>query len=215
MTVKGYESPSLRNIFIGILAFVVLLAALCNLPNALKLVGNVFLFVPAQLGLIQRVRPAEVHTIDLTSPSPAVFEITKAGRYAIYTDDYDLLMGNVLNGTASLQVKSQASGEQIKVQPVTRGAGPFDTALAPGRPILVFDLPAPGRIEIAYFFRYATIAIVPDYVTGKEPLIVFLTIVQIAILLALVSLLYYPAYQRRRERLRRIEMAPLQRRPKE
>jgi len=124
-------------------------------------------------------------------------------------------MGNVLNGTASLQVKSQASGEQIKVQPVTRGAGPFDTALAPGRPILVFDLPAPGRIEIAYFFRYATIAIVPDYVTGKEPLIVFLTIVQIAILLALVSLLYYPAYQRRRERLRRIEMAPLQRRPKE
>lgn len=215
MTVKGYESPSLRNIFIGVLAFIVLLAVLCNLPNGLKIVGNVFLFIPSQLGLIQRVRPGEVHTIDLTSPSPAVVEITKAGRYAIYTDDYDLLMGNVLKGPASLQVKSQTSGEQIKVEPVTRGAGPFDTALAPGRPILAFDVPAPDRIEVAYFFRYATIAVVPDYVTGREPQIVVATILQIAILLGLVSLFYYPAYQRRRERLRRIEMAPLQRRSKE
>jgi hypothetical protein len=44
---------------------------------------------------------------------------------------------------------------------------------------------------------------------------VLATILQIAILLALVSLFYYPAYQRRQERMRRIEMAPLQRRPKE
>jgi len=215
MLEHGYQPPRIRNIVIGILTFTVLLALLCNLSSTMKQVGNIFLLIPSELGLIQRVKPDEIHIIDLQTPSPALLDITKPGRYEVFTDDYDLLMTNVLNGPAWLQVKSHTTGERVEVVSVERGARPYDTRLAAGRPIFVFEVAVPGSYEIAYYYRYAALTIVPDYTTGKEPVIVLAYIVQIAILLTLLWFVYSLRDRRKRAIAKNMEFAQLQRRAKE
>lgn len=202
-----YQPPRIRNIVFGIMLFTVLICLLCNLSSTMKQVGNVFLYLPSRLGLIQLVRPGEIHTIDLRTTSPTLLDITRPGQYAVYTDDYDLLLANVLDGPAWLQVKSHTTGERVKVVSVGRGTRPYDTCLVAGRPIFVFEVTTPDRYEIAYYFRYASISIVPDYTTGKESAIVFAYIVQIAILLTLVVIVYYLHYQRHRILAKSIEAA--------
>jgi hypothetical protein len=198
MSDQNYQPPSIRNILLGILLFIVLVGLFINLPSAMKLVGNVFLYIPSQLGLIQRVRPGDVHTIDLRTASPTLVDIGKPGRYAVYTDDYDLLMNNVLNGVVWLRINSHTTGEPVKVVPVERGARPYDTSLAAGRPILIFEVSVPDSYEFGYYFRYAFITIVPDYTTGKEPVIVLAYTVQIAILLTFLGIVRYLYLQRHR-----------------
>jgi hypothetical protein len=215
MSDLSYQPARIRNIILGILLFMVLLCALCNLSSTMKQVGNAFLFIPSQLGLLQRVKPAEVHTIDLRKPSPKLLELTRPGRYAVFTDDYDILMSNVLNGPVWLQVKSHTTGEKVNVVSVNRGARPYDTALAAGRPIFAFDVTVPGVYEVAYYFRFASISIVPDYTTGKETVIVLAYIIQIAVILTLLAIFYSQLNQRRRATVKAMEFALLQRRAKE
>ncbi len=215
MSDLSYQPARIRNIVLGILLFMVILCALCNLSSTMKQVGNAFLFIPSQLGLLQRVKPAEVHTIDLRTPSPKLLDITRPGRYAVFTDDYDILMSNVLNGPVWLQVRSHTTGEKVNVVSVNRGARPYDTALAAGRPIFSFEVTAPGVYEVAYFFRFASISIVPDYTTGKEAVIVLAYIVQIALILTLLVIFYYQLNRRRRATAKDMEFALLQRRAKE
>jgi hypothetical protein len=209
---QAYQPPRIRSIVFGILLFLVLLYSLLTLSGTMKQVGNVFLYIPSQLGLIQRVLPEQVHTIDLQTPSPAVLDFTSPGRYAIYTSDYDLLMLNLLNGPPWLLVTSQSTREQIPIVSVGRGARPYDTPLAAGRPIFVFDITVPGTYEVAYHFRYASIAIVPDYTTGKEPVILLAIIAQIAILLIIVVIVLYLHNQRHRALTKNIEATLEQRR---
>jgi hypothetical protein len=210
----SYQPPRLRNILIGILLFMVLLVSLCNLPSVMKMVGNVFLFIPSHLGLIQTVKAEEIRTIDLSTPSPKLLDIGRAGLYAVYTSDYDLLLNNINNGPVWLRVKSHSTGEGVTVLTVGRGARPYDTYLADGRPIFVFEVPVPGSYEIAYYFRQASIDIVPDYNTGKEPVIVLAISVQIAILLTLLGITYGLYSHRNRGLTKGLEIARAQHRIK-
>jgi hypothetical protein len=212
MTDQNYQPPRIRSIVIGILLFMVLLYSLLTLSGTMKQVGNVFLYIPSQLGLIQRVLPEEVHTIDLRTTSPTVLDFTSPGRYAIYTGDYDLLMLNILNGPPWLQVTSQSTREQIPIISIGRGARPYDTPLAAGRPIFAFDITVPGTYEIAYHFRYASIAIVPDYTTGKELVMVLAFIAQIFILLIILGIVYNLRNQHHRALTKGIEATLEQRR---
>ena len=70
---------------------VILMGLLCTLPSAVKRVGDIFLFLPSRLGLIQRVTPDQVNKIDLTTASPAILEFPRAGKYAVYSGDTALL----------------------------------------------------------------------------------------------------------------------------
>ena len=215
MSDQRYQPPSFRNIIIANVIFLVLLGSLCTFPSTVKRVGDVFLYIPSQLGLVQRVMPGEIRTIDLRTASPALLEITTPGQYAVFADSYELLMINTLSGENAwswLDVKSRTTDEPVKVFPVERGIRPYDTPFAEGRPIFVFEINAPGSYEIAYLTRYAFISIVPDYTTGKEQVIVLAYVLQIAILLAPWGIAYYRRYQRQRIRIKDIEGPQVQRR---
>jgi hypothetical protein len=210
---QGYRSPSFGNIGLGIIAFVILMGLLCTLPSAVKRVGDIFLFLPSRLGLIQRVTPDQVNKIDLTTASPAILEFPRAGKYAVYSGDTALLEANVLYGTHSvwLVIKSQATGEPIEIGSVERGLVPYDTPFADGRPIFSFEIPAPGPYEVDFSWRQASIAIVPDYVTGKESLIWLSYAAQVILLLLLAGILYLPRYLRNREIIESIKAPHRQR----
>lgn len=215
MTKPSYQPPRLRNIVAAIVVSIALLVLLFNLSGAMKSVGNLFLYLPARLGIIQQVTSEEVRTIDLSLPPPARLEITRPGRYAVFTSDYDLLMTNIVSEDTTgswLKVTSNATGRPITVTPVGRGLAPFDTVLAPGRPIFAFEAAVPGSYDLTYHVRPASIAVTPDYTTGKESLIVLVSFVQIAILLAPLGIVYYRRYQRYRMQMGSLRASTAERR---
>lgn len=215
MTSQNYQSPRFRDIAIAIVIFIVLLALLCNLPNTVKWVGDVFLYIPSQLGLVQRVAPEEIQTIDLRTHSPALIEITRPGRYAVFTGDYELLTqaSSVVRGESPwLSIKAQATHEHIRFFSVERGLYPYDTPLADGRPIFIFEISVPGNYEIEHSYKQAFISIVPDYTTGKESVIMLAYALQVAILLVPLGVVCYRRYQRYRMRIKSIEAPQAQKR---
>jgi hypothetical protein len=118
-----------------------------------------------------------------------------------------------MKGASSwLSVKAHTTGETIKVLSVERGMRPYDTPLAEGRPIFAFEVDAPDIFEFWYPSRSASISIVPDYTTGKEPIIVLAYILQIAILVVPFGIVYYRRYQRQRTRIKNIEGSQAQKR---
>ncbi len=215
MSDQRYQPPSFRNIIIANAIFLILLGSLCTFPNTVKWVGDVLLYIPSQLGLVRRVMPGEVRTIDLRTTSAASLEITAPGQYTVFADSEELLMINTLsreNAWSWLDITSRTTGGPVKVFPVARGIRPYDTPFAEGRPIFVFRINAPGSYEVAYPTRYAFISVVPDYTTGKEQVIVLAYVIQIGILLAPWGIAYYRRYQRQRTRIKDIESSQVQRR---
>lgn len=201
MTVKGYQAPKIRDILIAPLTFLAVLALLFMLSSVVKRIGDAFLFIPAKLGVVQRVEPAEVREIDLRNPSPALVQLTKPGKYAVYTGDTTLLEANAVRGKDAavwLAIKSRAAGEPISISSVERGLRPYDTPFAEGRPIFTFDIAAADQYEVNYSYREAFIFIVPDYVSGNESVIWLAYGAELAVMLLIAGLLYYPRYQRTR-----------------
>jgi hypothetical protein len=210
-----YRPTSILQIVFGIAAFVVVLGLFCSLPNVVKRVGDFLLYLPSKLGMVQRVKPEEVRVIDLRSGSTTLQEFSVRGAYAVYTSDYDLLT------TADLQfanhrppwikVAAQASGEELPVSFVTRGLAPYDTPLADGRPVFTFVVVDPGTYVITHPTPYAFIAIVPDYTSGNEGLIIFVYVIEIALVLIVVSGVYRRRYQHQREQIQSIKETHAQR----
>jgi hypothetical protein len=162
---------------------------------------------------VQRVAPKEIKIIDLGTTSPVLLEITNPGNYAVFTGHESISVGLARflenNNEISLEIKSQTTGEQIKIVPVERGIRPYDTPLAEGRPRFGFEITVPDKYEITFkdphYYGGDAFAIVPDYATGKESVISFAYIIQIAILLTLLGIVYYLRYQRDRARIKSIE----------
>lgn len=199
VTEQPYRPPSIRAIVAGVIIFTALLIVLCSLSEVVKLVGSPFLYIPARLGLIQRVTRDQVRALDLASGS-TVLDFTPAGRYAVFTIDYDLLVltDGLLSAHAApwLRLKSQETGKSVAVSFIERGLRPYDTPFARGRPIFTFYIEAPGRYVMTYPARNATIFIVPDYTTGKEKTIALAYFLQIAVIGAFLGGLFYPRLRR-------------------
>jgi hypothetical protein len=143
MSDQHYQPPSFRNIIIANVVFLILIGSLCTFPSTVKWVGDVFLYIPSRLGLVRRVMPGEVDTIDLRTASPASIEFAAPGRYAVFSASDDLLMINTLSGRNAwswLDVTSRMTGESVEIFPVERGIRPYDTPSAEGRPIFVFRI---------------------------------------------------------------------------
>ena len=198
----SYRNPTLRSIGAGIVVFILLLAFFSILPSAVKWAGYPLLYLPARLGLVRQVAPADVQNFDLAAFSSQVVA-SEAGRYAIYTADRELLELDIAAQRAWLKVTSQVTGESVPVELVVRGLRPYDTPYAPGRPVLSFAVDTPGVYEFSRLSLTPPefVAVVPDYVTGKERVILFLALLQLAVVLG------PPAYFLARRRLARLHEA--------
>ncbi len=187
MTTGTPPPPTYRSIFGGIAVVVLILLGFIFLGKIVKYVGAVLTFMPAKLGLIQVVTREELIPIDV-SVSPTSFTISKAGRYSLFTDNYDLLVINdaVLAAGAKpwLKIRSVSNhDEEINITLVGRGLAIYDTPLAKGRPVAIFEIIQPGEYAITHPTRPTSAYIVPDYTTGNENLIYFFIIIQIVVLI--------------------------------
>ena len=204
MSITKFQPPKLRNIAVGIMAFIALLALFGTLSTVVKWVGLPFLYIPSKLGLTTLVAREDVQTLDLAS-SPTLLEIAKPGQYAVFAADRDLLVitDQLLDAGKEpwLSVKSQGTGEPVVVSFVKRGLRPYDTPLAKGRPIFTFAIKTPGNYVLTHLTRKAAISIVPDYTTGKEKTLVLAYYLQIALIAVPIGVFYYRRYRIRRRRV--------------
>lgn len=188
----------------GILLLIAVLMSFCSLSDLVKLAGAPFLHIPDKLGLVRRVSRDEVSTISLDS-SPTLLEIRTPGPYVVFAADYDLLnITNLLENAQALPwltVESLATGERLAVSAVGRGLRPYDTSIVRGRPIYTFDIGAPGWYKLRHPLRHTTISILPDYTSGKETLVVLVTILQMIAIVAIPGLIYYRGYRLRKEKI--------------
>jgi hypothetical protein len=188
--------PTCLSIVGGILLTVVILAAFAFLPNMVKWVGAALTFVPAKLGLIRVVEPAEVIPVDMTD-SPTNVEFVNAGHYVLYTANLDLLSINEAVLSAKAKPWFQligGSGEKVAISMVERGLAIYDTPLARGRPVALFEITTPGQYSMLHPRRPDFTYVVPDYTSGEEGAITFYALVQAVALGAAGS------YVRRRTR---------------
>lgn len=204
MADQSYQPPQFRNIVIGSIVFIALVGLFCNLAGVIKRMGDVFIYIPAQLSLVQRVTSEKIIRID----SPTLVETMQPGKYMIYGSSFGPALANERDEIL-LNIRSQKSGEQIKIIRVQRGIRPYDTPFAEGRPVLEFVIPAADQYEITFEghpndLEYG-ITLVPDYTTGKELTIWVAYIFQIVILLFLLGMALYPRYRQYRARIQRIE----------
>jgi hypothetical protein len=204
MADQNYHPPRIQNVIIGGLAFVALVILLWNLGEVVKRVGDVFLYIPAQLGLIRRVAPQEIIRMD----SPALVETFQPGRYMVFGGGWGPELSTV-SGEILINIQSQTTAEDIKIVHVQRGLRPYDTPLAEDRPMLEFEIPSAGPYEIVFTGHPddldKAIEIVPDYTTGKESVLWVAYSVQIALLVIILVIVSYPSYQRHRARINKIE----------
>ena len=178
--------PKLRSILAGIALFCAILGFFAVLPEAIKWAGYPLLWLPARLGLVNQVTVAAVQSFDLATP-PNQMVASTVGRYAVYTRDSDLLALELVATRPWLNVSALVTGERAPAYLVPRGLRPYDTPLALGRPVLTFVVDTPGVYEFSRVMLSPPelVSVVPDYVTGKEKVINFLMLSQLALVSAL------------------------------
>ena len=189
----SYRPTTVRAIVIGVVVLGLLCLITLSLGSVVKVLGAPFLFLPDKLGIIRQVHRAEVISFHLDqSPTTVTLAV---GRYALYVADIDLLTATDLmieaGGPPWLAVKSLDTGQPQSVSFITRGMALYDTPLAPGRPIMSFAAPAAGRYELTQLPRPIEAALVPDYTSGHETLLLLIYVVQLAVILGVPALLYY------------------------
>ena len=207
---KGNQAgrPAVISILIGVGIFAGLLCVSFYMGEAVKVIGAPFLFLPTQLGLVDRINPAAVVRWDLNSHE-TILKFNEAGPYVLYVADLDLL--EISNGIEKnnaepwLMVVNRQDRQKVQVNPIRRGLAPFDSVLARGRPVYSFSIPAPGIYELRHPARHEPVSLLPDTVTGRETVLWLAYLVQIAILAALVALLTLRSQRKQRRRLREIQ----------
>jgi len=179
---------------LGILAFLLILAFFGYLGDIAKWLGLPFVFIPSQLGLTNMVTPAEVMQFNLAS-APTTVNFTRPGRYAVYANDYDLLVTTDLLIEAEampwLTIMSQETGKRINVAFISRGLMPYDTPFARGRPIMTFIIKTAGVYGMNHPAKPADIFITPDYTSENEALIRLLFLLQVGLIALVLGVLYY------------------------
>jgi hypothetical protein len=185
-----YHPPAFRSIILGIIAFLVILMFFCNLSDVAKWMGAAFLFIPDRLGIIEQVKASEIITLTLNSNTSTI-NFPHAGKYSIYTNDYDLLVISddlaLKKGPSWIVIRSAGSGEVVPVTFVERGLRLYDTPFAKGRPVINFEIKYPGEYNLTHTSRKVDIYFVPDYTTEREGEILIIYIIQLAVIAYILS----------------------------
>ncbi len=186
MTESTHFRPAkVTSIALGILLFVLLAFAFARIGQLTKLFGEVFLFVPTQLGWVEAVRADEVIPVSMNNRETEI-KVSSAGRYAVYTDDFDLLaMSNDLERSGSkpwFRIHPKDSAEYLEINYVARGQSVYDTRRAPGRPVMTVMINQPGDYVVEHPSRRINIYLTPDRVTGNEGRLNFFIYAQIVLL---------------------------------
>jgi disulfide bond formation protein DsbB len=202
------KSPTLRNILVGILIFIVIILLFSSLGNMVKTIGYILMIVPSQMGFYPLTAAGDIVAVDLGS-SPTDLTFIHSGPYQVFADDYDLLNITLqleqAQGPPWLVVQSRSSGANIPVDYMRRGLSLYDTPYAAGRPIFFLEIPSPGIYQLNHPRRPATIYFVPDETTNYAGTILFSFIVEIALLVGLVLFVYRWRRQAQYARIREIE----------
>jgi hypothetical protein len=205
-----YRAPRFRDIGLALLIAVIALVALLQLGDVVKLAGSVFYWLPARLGLLRQADASEVWRYDLRT-MPEVISLPAAGRYMIYTADYDLLTVTAAlaekDARPWLTISDANTGQELPARYVDRGMRLYDSHLAPGRPVFSVEIPQAGFYAVKGPRRPVGIAIARDYVTGNERRIAVVFAAELALLAAPFALFYGRPYLRRRRSLRAMQRA--------
>ena len=205
MAGTGYRSPSFLSMAGGIAIGVLLIISLCLLGDVVKSAGAALLWVPAQLGFVQQVRPADVAVFQMES-SPNVIAFSEPGEYQVYTSDLEILevsaqlQGSPVGGW--LTIVSRQGGESIPAEPVVRGTRTYDTPFARGRPVMRFRIVDPGEYVLIHSTRASQFSIVPDYTTGNESRLGMILALEVALIVGGGFLLLRGLRRRSRRRRR-------------
>lgn len=204
---SSYRPSSARAIILGIIAFIILMAIICGLAEVLKFAGAPFLILPEKLGWIPDVSKADVVTISMEDSS-ALVDLKRTGNYVIYAKDIDILMMTEQLANSSghpwIKITNTESGEMVEPDFVNRALIPFDSALARGRPIYQFSVTEPGTYQMTFPRRFVTLWILPDQLTGHLGVILFATLIQLAIIAIPVYGLINRGLRKQREKINEI-----------
>lgn len=207
MLKNAYRPTSGRAIILGIIAFIILISIFCGLAGVLKILGAPFMFLPQQFGFIPKVTRADVYSYEMRQ-SPVNETFDRVGEYAVYTGDIDLLLITdqllAAEGNPWINVVNTNNGEKIPVDFVRRGLIPFDSPLADGRPVYIFEIKEPGTYQLSFPRRYATVFILPNNIVGYESPILVFTIIQLIILAYPISILIRKMIRKRQQKLAEI-----------
>ena len=83
------KSPTLRNIVVGILIFIVIILMFSSLGNLVKTIGHILMIGPSQIGLYPLTAAGDIVSVDLNS-NPTNLTFIHSGPYQVFADDYDL-----------------------------------------------------------------------------------------------------------------------------
>lgn len=196
MSTSEPAAPSLRSIFLGIALAILLLIGLCRIGDLVKYAGVGLLWLPSQLGLLDQVKPEEIEFFDLSQKNNT-WQVTQPGLYAVYTANDKLLeLSNALESSEKTWLSATTeTGSVVTITPVRRGLSLLDTPLVPGRPVYTIAVPAAGRYALVHPHPVAQMAIVPDYVTGHEIVILLVLGIEALVVGGIVG---WFLYRRRR-----------------
>lgn len=206
----AYRAPRLRDIGLALIVAVIALVAFLRLGDVMKLTGAALYWLPARLGLLHQATASQVWRYDLPT-LPEVMRFPAAGRYMIYTGDYDLLVVTDAlcekQAPSWLTVYDANTGERAPTQCVTRALRLYDSHLATGRPVFSVEIARAGLYGLKGPRRPAEITIVRDYVTGNESRIAAVFAAELLLLAAPFALLYGRPYLLRRRSRRAMQRA--------
>jgi hypothetical protein len=193
MTTAFPKQPTIGSIVLGIGLFIVTLLAFLRIPDLVKFTGAVFMYVPAKVGLIGMVTPQDVIPLRLEE-NPSSIVIPAPGQYLLYLNNYDLLVLHdavvARNLKPWIKIQADSMENEIAVTLIGRGLAWYDTPFAPGRPVVLFKVDQPGKYWVVHPTRVDTAYVVPDTTTGKESLITFWVLVEVALIGGIVLYIF-------------------------
>lgn len=177
-----FEPPRYITIILAAVITVRLILALWYADSSVKSLGSILLFLPTQLGLVQRATPAEVQALTLSSgPQEMVF--LKPGHYAGYVNHFDgeFFIGNE-HKRALLRIRSTASDTPVAINVTEHGVRLYDVPFMVGRPRLHFVIPAAGHYTLDTLAREVSLSFIPDYITPNEGMLQLTCVVQVGLI---------------------------------
>lgn len=201
MSMGDPPSPKIRSIVLGICLAVVLLVLLCRLGDLVKIAGTILLWPPKLLGLVEQVQPGQVKVFDLQQKDNT-WQVIQPGRYAVYTANDRLLEMSAMleaSGETWLEITA-ADGTPLQVDPVNRGVGFMDSPFVPGRPVYTVEVAGAGLYSLVHPHPAAQMTIVPDYVTGRELVIVLVLGLELVAVGGVIAWFFYRRRRKRRGR---------------
>jgi hypothetical protein len=207
---EEYRAPRVRDIALALVIGLVILIAFLKLGDVVKVAGAVLYYVPARLSLVKQAGGGEVQRFNLTT-MPELVSFPEAGRYALYTSDYDLLsITEALKQSERepwITIKAADTGRPVPLEFVDRGMRVYDSHSAPGRPVLTFVIPEPGFYQLMHTRRPAQVAFARDYVTGNEVRIATVFALEIALVAAPFLIVFGRRYWRKQNAIRQMQRA--------